>query len=89
MTEHPTDWTALQPVQSLHDRKSPRCLIHDRDRIYGLIFQDQVKARDIEETVTAPRSPWQSSYVERRIGTLRRGCLDRVIVLGKASISDT
>ena len=87
VTEHPTAaWTARQLVQAFYDRKSPRYLIRDRDGIYGLIFQDQVKALDIEEVVTAPRSPWQSPYVERVIGTLRRECLDHVVVLGDAHL---
>jgi len=87
VTEHPTAaWTARQLVQAFYDRKPPRYLIRDRDGIYGLMFQDQVKALDIEEVVTAPRSPWQSPYVERVIGTLRRECLDHVIMLGEAHL---
>ncbi len=87
VTEHPTAaWTARQLVEAFYDRKSPRYLIRDRDGIYGLMFQDQVKALDIEEVVTAPHSPWQSPYVERVIGTLRRECLDHVIVLGEAHL---
>jgi len=73
-------------VEAFYDRKSPRYLIRDRDGIYGLLFRDQVKALDIEEVVTAPRCPWQSPYVERVIGTLRRECLDHVIVLGEAHL---
>ena len=76
VTEHPTSaWTARQLLQAFYDRKPARYLIRDRDGIYGSTFQDQVKALDIEEVVTAPRSPWQSPYLERVIGTLRRGCL--------------
>jgi putative transposase len=87
VTEHPTaGWTARQLVQAFYDRKSLRYLIRDRDGIYGLMFQDQVKALDIEEVVTAPRSPWQSPYVERVIGTLRRECLGHVIVLGESHL---
>ena len=87
VTENPTaDWTARQLIQAFYDRKPPRYLIHDRDRIYGLVFQDRVKALDIEEVVTASRSPWQTPYVERVIGTLRRECLDHVVVLGDAHL---
>jgi putative transposase len=90
VTEHPTSaWTARQLVQAFYDRKPARYLIRDRDGIYGLTFQDQVKALDIEEVVTAPRSPWQSPYVERVIGTLRRECLDHVIILGEAHLRRT
>jgi transposase InsO family protein len=87
VTEHPTaEWTARQLVQAFYDRKSPRYLIRDRDGIYGLIFQDRVKALHIEEVVTAPRSPWQSPYVERVIGTQRRECFDHVIVIGETHL---
>jgi transposase InsO family protein len=87
VTEHPTAaWTARQMVEAFYDRKPPRYLIRDRDGIYGLVFRDQVKALEIEEVVTAPRCPWQSPYVERVIGTLRRECLDHVIVLGEGHL---
>jgi transposase InsO family protein len=90
VTEHPTSAsTARQLVQAFYDRKPARYLIRDRDGIYGSTFQDQVKALDIEELVTAPRSPWQSPYVERVIGTLRRECLDHVIILGEAHLRRT
>ena len=84
VTEHPTaEWTARQLVQAFYETKPPRYLIRDRDGVYGLRFQDQLKALEIEEVVIAPHSPWQSPYVERVIGTLRRECLDHVIVLGE------
>ena len=51
-----------------------------------MVFRDQVKALDMEEVVIAQHSPWQSPYVERVIGTLRRECLDHVIVLGEAHL---
>jgi putative transposase len=87
VTEHPTaEWTAQQMVEAIGDGESPRYLIRDRDGVYGLMFQDQVKSLDIEEVVTAPRSPWQSPYVERVIGTLRRECLDHVIVIGETHL---
>jgi transposase InsO family protein len=87
VTEHPTAaWTARRLVQAFYDQKLPRYLIRDRDGIYGLTFQDQVKALDIEEVVSAPRSPWQSPYVERVIGTIRRECLDHVVVLGEGHL---
>jgi transposase InsO family protein len=71
-------------VEAFCDGESPRYLVRDRDGVYGAWFRDRVKALDIEEVVTAPRSPWQSPYVERVIGTLRRECLDHVVVLGEA-----
>ena len=87
VTEHPTaEWTARQLMQAFYDRKPPRYLIRDRDRAYGLQFEDQLRAIEIEEVVIAPRSPWQSPYVERVIGTLRRGCLDNVVVLSEGHL---
>jgi putative transposase len=84
VTEHPTaDWTAQQIVEAFCEGESPRFLIRDRDGVYGLAFRERVKALGIEEVVIAPRSPWQSPYVERVIGSLRRECFDHVIVLGE------
>ena len=56
------------------------------DRIFGRDFREQVKAMGIEEVLSAPRSPWQRAYVERVIGSIRRECLDHVIVLSEASL---
>ena len=87
VTEHPTaEWTARQMVEAFCCGESPRYLIRDRDGVFGLLFRDQVKALDMEEVVIAPHSPWQSPYVERVIGTLRRECLDHVIVLREAHL---
>jgi len=58
----------------------------DRDGIYGLAFQEQVKALDIQQVLIAPHSPGQSPYAERVIGTLRRACLGHGIVLGEAHL---
>ena len=60
---------------------APRYLLRDRDRIYGASFRQRVRHMGIEEVVIAPRSPWQNPYVERLIGSIRRECLDHVIVL--------
>ena len=61
----------------------PRHMIRDRDAVYGSKVRARVKAMGIEEVVTAPRSPWQNPYVERVIGSIRRECLDHVIVLNE------
>ena len=60
---------------------SPRYMIRDRDSVYGAVVRARVKVMGIEEVMTAPRSPWQNPFVERAIGSIRRGCLDHVIVL--------
>ena len=58
-------------------------LVRDRDRVYGEAFTRRVRAMGIRDRPTAPRSPWQNSYAERLIGSIRRECLDHVIVFGE------
>ena len=58
-------------------------MIRDRDRVYGERFRDRVEEMGITEVLTAPQSPWQNAFVERLIGSIRRECLDHVIVLGE------
>ncbi len=58
-------------------------MIRDRDAVYGWKVCARVKSMGIKEVVTAPRSPWQNPYVERAIGSIRRECLDHVIVLNE------
>jgi len=83
------EWTAHQLREAFPWDSTPRYLLRDRDRIFGQDFRDQVKAMGIEEVLSAPRSPWQRAYVERVIGSIRRECLDHVIVLGEASLRRT
>lgn len=84
VTAHPTAaGTAHQIVEAFPEEEAPRFLIHDRDGIYGDIFQRRVRNMDIEEVVTAPRSPWQNPYAERLIGSIRRECLNHMIVLNE------
>jgi transposase InsO family protein len=84
VTEHPTAaWTAQQMIEAFPEETAPRFLLRDRDRIYGEEFRRRVAGMRIEEVMTAPHSPWQSPYVERLIGSIRRECLDHVIVLGE------
>jgi hypothetical protein len=59
---------------------APRYLLRDRDGLYGVGFSSRVHSMGIREVKTAPRSPWQNPYADRLIGTLRRECLDHVIV---------
>ncbi len=84
ITEHPTaEWTARQLIEGCGPEDSPRYLIRDRDQIYGERFSRQAKMLDIRETVIAPRSPWQNAYAERVIGSIRRECLDHIVVIGE------
>ena len=64
----------------------PRYLLRDRDRIFGRDFDKQVQAMGIKQVLSAPRSPWQRPYVERLIGTVRRECLDHMIVYDERSL---
>jgi hypothetical protein len=82
ITEHPTAaWTAQQIVEAFPWDTAPRSLLRDRDGIYGHYFRRRVSGLSIDEVLIAARSPWQSPYVERLIGSLRRDCLEHVIVL--------
>jgi putative transposase len=84
VTAHPTaEWTAQQVIEAFPDDTVPRFMIRDRDSIYGAYFQQRVKHMGIEQVPTAYRSPWQSPYVERLIGSIRRECLDHCIILNE------
>ncbi len=81
---HPaSDWLAQQIREAFPWDTAPRYLIRDRDGVYGQSFRATVMAMGVEDVVTAPRSPWQNPYVERLIGSVRRECLDHVIVLNE------
>src|SRR4051794_17705237 len=87
VTAHPTaEWTAQQLREAFPWDSAPQYLLRDRDRIFGQDFVDQVKAMGIKQVLSAPRSPWQRAYVERLIGSLRRECLDHIIVFGERSL---
>jgi len=79
-------WTAQQIINAFPDEESPRFLLRDRDGIYGDHFKKRIKNMGIEEILIAPHSPWQNPYCERVIGSIRRECLDQVIVLGEAHL---
>jgi transposase InsO family protein len=74
-------WTGQQLVNAFPYDSAPKHVIRDRDKIYGADFAWRVRAMGIEQVLTAPRSPWQNPYCERVVGTLRRDCLEHVIVL--------
>ena len=84
VTDTPTaEWSAQQLVEAFPWETAPRYLLRDRDGVYGVEFSSRVKGMGIGEVKMAPRSPWQNPYVERLIGTLRRECLDHVVVLNE------
>jgi putative transposase len=87
VTRHPTArWTGQQIVEAFPFDEAPRFMIRDRDGIYGHDFRERVKHMGIEEVITAPRSPWQNPFAERVIGSIRRECLDHVIVFNEAHL---
>src|SRR5881409_3788380 len=84
VTAHPTvEWTARQLLEACALEDGPRYLIRNRDQVYVERFSHQARTLDIQVAVTAPRSPWQNAYAERVIGSLRRECLDHVVVVGE------
>jgi hypothetical protein len=86
VTAHPTaEWTAQQLREAFPFDQAPKYLLRDRDRIFGAEFSQQVADLGAEEVLGVPRSPCQRAYVERVIGTIRRECLDHVIIFNEAS----
>jgi transposase InsO family protein len=87
VTSHPmARWTAQQIVEAFPYDTAPSYLLRDRDRIYGSYFANRVRGMGIEEVLIAPRSPWQNPFVERLIGSIRRECLDHVLVINGAHL---
>jgi putative transposase len=87
VTAHPTaEWTGQQLREAFPFAQLPRYLLRDRDAIFGEVFREQVRDLGICEVLSAPRSPWQRAYIERVIGSVRRECLDHVIVLHESSL---
>ena len=87
VTANPTaEWTARQLLEAFPWDNAPRYLLRDRDGCYGDKFCETAKWMGIHEVLTAPQSPWQNSYVERLIGSVRRECLDHVIVFNEIGL---
>ncbi len=90
VTAHPTAaWTAQQLREAFPWDTAPRYLLRDRDRIFGDDFTRQVEDMGVRQVLSVPRSPWQRAYVERVIGTIRRECLDHVMIFNQASLRRT
>jgi putative transposase len=86
VTAHPTaEWTAQQLREAFPWESVPRYLLRDRDGIFGNDFVDQVTAMGMSQVLSTPGSPWQRAYIERVIGSIRRECLDHVIVSNERS----
>ena len=84
VTAHPTaEWVANQLIAACGWEQPPRYLIRDRDGAYGEVFIRRLRSMGIRDRLTSPRSPWQNAYAERLIGSIRRECLDHVVVFGE------
>jgi transposase InsO family protein len=84
VARHPTaEWLAQQIVEAFPWGTAPTYLVRDNDGAYGRAFTNRVRAMGIRDHPISPRSPWQNPYVERLIGTLRRECLDHVLIYGE------
>lgn len=87
VTTNPTaDWIARQVSEAFPWDTTPKYLIRDRDGAYGQVFKRRVRAMGIRDRPTARRSPRQNAYVERLIGSIRRECLDHLIIIGEAHL---
>jgi transposase InsO family protein len=84
VTTHPTaEWVARQITEAFPWNEAPRYMIRDRDRIYGPVVTRRFRGVGIRDKLIAPASPWQNGFAERLIGSIRRECLDHVVVLGE------
>ena len=84
VTEHPTAvWAGQQIIEAFPEDRAPRYLLRDRDGIYGHCFTTRIEGMGIEQVRITARSPWQNCYVERAIGSIRRECLNHMIVLSE------
>jgi putative transposase len=84
VAENPTQvWLSHQITEAFPWDTAPRYLLRDRDASYGPTFRARVKGMGVEEVVIAPRAPWQNPYAERIIGSVRRECLDHVIIFNE------
>ena len=87
VTAHPTaEWVARQITEAFPWNEAPRYMIRDRDCIYGAVVTRRLRAMGIRDKPIAPASPWQNGFVERLIGSIRRECVDHIIVLCEAHL---
>jgi len=87
VTTNPTaEWIARQLTEAFPWNEAPRYLIRDRDRIYGAVVTRRLRAMGIRDKPIAPASPWQNGFAERLIGSIRRECLDHLVILSEAHL---
>jgi len=80
-------WTGQQIAEAFPWDTATKYIIRDRDAIYGEVVKTRIKNMNIEQVLTAYKSPWQNPFAERVIGTIRRECLDHVIVLSDGHLT--
>ena len=84
VTRHPTaEWIARQITEAFPWDEAPRYLIRDRDGVFGAVVTRRLRAMGIRDKPIAPASPWQNAFAERLIGSIRRECVDHLIVFGE------
>jgi transposase InsO family protein len=84
VTRHPTaEWVARQITEAFPWSEAPRCLIRDRDGVFGAGVTRRLRAMGIRDKPIAPASPWQNAFAQRLIGSIRRECVDHLIVYGE------
>ena len=84
VTPHPTaEWVARQLTEAFGWERTPRYVVRDRDGIYGEVVKRRLRTMGIRDRPIAARSPWQNGHTERLIGSIRRDCLDHVVVFGE------
>jgi transposase InsO family protein len=87
VTRHPTaEWLAQQITEAFPWASAPAYLVRDNDRAYGHVFTSRIRTMGIRDRPISPGSPWQNGYAERLIGTLRRECLDQIVIFGEAHL---
>ena len=84
VTAHPTaEWIARQITEAFPWNEAPRYLIRDRDRTYGIVVRRRLRAMGIRDKPISAGSPWQNCFAERLIGSIRRECVDHLVVFGE------
>jgi len=87
VTTNPSaEWIARQITEAFPWNEAPHYLIRDRDRVYGDVALRRIRAMGIRDMPIAPASPWQNGFAERLIGSIRRECLDHLVILGEAHL---
>jgi transposase InsO family protein len=87
VTPHPTaEWIARQITEAFPWNEAPRYLIRDRDQVYGAAATRRLRTMGIRDKPIAPGSPWQNGFAERLIGSIRRECVDHIVVLGETHL---